>query len=42
MENIEDYEHLLKCQTTLDMTGFYDLQDWAKVYYIFPAFNQPQ
>lgn len=29
-ENIADYENLLNCQTTLDMTGFYELRDWAK------------
>ncbi|KIK02429.1 hypothetical protein K443DRAFT_6194 [Laccaria amethystina LaAM-08-1] len=36
-ENIAGYEQLLNCQTTLDMTGFYELRDWAKamsdVYY---------
>lgn len=36
-KNIESYEHLLNCQTTLDMTGFYELRDWAQamsdVYY---------
>ncbi|KIK02431.1 hypothetical protein K443DRAFT_677665 [Laccaria amethystina LaAM-08-1] len=36
-ENIAGYEQLLNCQTTLDITGFYELRDWAKamsdVYY---------
>ncbi|KIK02432.1 hypothetical protein K443DRAFT_6196 [Laccaria amethystina LaAM-08-1] len=30
-KNIEGHENLLNCQTTLDMTGFYELRDWAKV-----------